>query len=666
MLGIGKNFREAIWKNLDQRQAKIQGTPGLLGDGSGNVAVPGLQNYVYVRIAGGVIQVFNNRVPLVNDLPVVVGYDPLVPGRLQVLSTQADLGIMSQVITPSSGFAPSSRYRWMDPNGGEDPLFVEQRQMMPLRLYPAGGLSVAVYPAVVKTPRGYYLVGGNTTYDLTSLLPSSEGVRFIVFYLDDQGQIQYQAGNTVAWNDFDLSQLPQLGGNAVYLIGAVRLYYGQTEIREGRVNTDILDLRLCRKSIVLKGNQSALETLSVEEGTLAYALDTARLGVYIGTQWQWMGIADWADIQNKPVTFPPSAHTHPLDDITGHTKAAHDALGIDADTVDGQHASAFAQAVHTHTPGEVGLGNVTNDAQLKRAGNDFTGFTEKTTPADNDLILSEDSAASYAKKKITLGNIYLWLKGRFDSLYAALSHNHDASYYTKTQLNTSGAGGAVHWDNVTSKPSTFPPSTHQHAASDVTSGVFDAARIPNLDASKITSGTLSTDRFSAYADLEAENYFGFASNQIARNVERAIAIRAVRNTTQTIPDATWTRIVLNNLISESKPLSMSSQWDSANGHFIVRRNGWYALFGAVTFAANSTGYRYVGIAKNNSVTNTLVNSGIMALSNVVSCVAVNTVAYLTSGETVSLWATQNSGGNLNAVYSYENWLYLAMVLLFPA
>ena len=25
-------------------------------------------------------------------------------------------------------------------------------------------------------------------------------------------------------------------------------------------------------------------------------------------------------------------------------------------------------------------------------------------------------------------------------------------YYTKTELNTSGAGGAVHWDNVTNKP----------------------------------------------------------------------------------------------------------------------------------------------------------------------------------------------------------------------
>jgi hypothetical protein len=378
------------------------------------------------------------------------------------------------------------------------------------------------------------------------------------------------------------------------------------------------------------------------------------------------GQVHWDNVINKPNTYPPAIHTHSLNDVIDHNKAAHDALNINADTVDGQHASAFAQAVHTHTPGEVGLGNVTNDAQLKRAGNDFTSFTEKITPSDNDVVLSEDSSATYAKKKITLGNIYLWLKSRFDSLYAALGHNHDASYYTKTQLNTSGAGGAVHWDNVTSKPSSYPPSTHQHAAGDITSGIFDVARIPNLDASKIVSGTLSTDRFSAYDDLQAENYFGFGSTQIARNIERAVGIRAVRNTAQSIPNASWTRIVLNTLISESKPASMPSQWDSVNGHFVVRQSGWYALFAAATFDTNATGYRFVGIAKNNSVTNTLVNSGIMALSGVASCIAVSTVAYLVAGDTVSLWVIQNSGGNLNVVYLYENWMYLAMVLLFPA
>ena len=31
-----------------------------------------------------------------------------------------------------------------------------------------------------------------------------------------------------------------------------------------------------------------------------------------------------------------------------------------------------------------------------------------------------------------------------------------------------GGGGAVAWDDVTDKPSTFPPESHTHAASDIT------------------------------------------------------------------------------------------------------------------------------------------------------------------------------------------------------
>jgi hypothetical protein len=51
--------------------------------------------------------------------------------------------------------------------------------------------------------------------------------------------------------------------------------------------------------------------------------------------------------------------------------------------------------------------------------------------------------------------------------FAPLVHNHNSDYYTKSQLNTSGGGGVVHWDNITSKPS-ISLTGHGHIIGDVT------------------------------------------------------------------------------------------------------------------------------------------------------------------------------------------------------
>lgn len=53
---------------------------------------------------------------------------------------------------------------------------------------------------------------------------------------------------------------------------------------------------------------------------------------------------------------------------------------------------------------------------------------------------------------------------------------------------------APDWSDITSKPSSFTPASHVHSADDITSGTLGAARIPDLDAAKIASGSVAVAR----------------------------------------------------------------------------------------------------------------------------------------------------------------------------
>jgi len=69
------------------------------------------------------------------------------------------------------------------------------------------------------------------------------------------------------------------------------------------------------------------------------------------------------------------------------------------------HRGTVVGNPHDVTKSDVGLGNVTDDAQLKRGAADFTTFVEKADPIDTDILLVEDSADANNKKKIQIGNL---------------------------------------------------------------------------------------------------------------------------------------------------------------------------------------------------------------------------------------------------------------------
>lgn len=76
--------------------------------------------------------------------------------------------------------------------------------------------------------------------------------------------------------------------------------------------------------------------------------------------------------------------------------------------------------------------------------------------------------------------------------------------------------------------------------------------------------------------------------------------------------------------------------------------GWYYVWGCVQFAANATGFRQLSIVVNNATTVAVQNALNIGAAAVVRIV-VDTIYEFAAGDYVELFASQNSGGNLNAV-----------------
>jgi hypothetical protein len=89
---------------------------------------------------------------------------------------------------------------------------------------------------------------------------------------------------------------------------------------------------------------------------------------------------------------------------------------------------------HNVTKTQVGLSNVTNDAQLKRSAGDINSFQEKTSPDNNDIVLIEDSADGNNKKKATIGNMLIGAGGE----KVKVSSNDTTADYLNNKITAAG------------------------------------------------------------------------------------------------------------------------------------------------------------------------------------------------------------------------------------
>ena len=260
---------DALFDELfDAVQPRLRYWTALLGDGNGNVAVPGLVKRVYCRMPDGhPAIVFNDdKVPLTNDLPVAIGYDFINPQLLQILGLrQAYTGEEGGGYTTTIG-AHHNTHEWLSDHGGNDVVFSDARQLMPDRLTPLVGLTVGVFNSPVYTDSGW-VSAALSTLDLTPYVPATGAVYVLVTQGTD-GLLHAHVGTNAPTKSMLLwSDIPNKPDGEREL-AAVALAAGQTTITETQATEDVVDLRFIQSidtpysHVGSVGNQHGLATTS--------------------------------------------------------------------------------------------------------------------------------------------------------------------------------------------------------------------------------------------------------------------------------------------------------------------------------------------------------------------------------------------------------------------
>lgn len=134
------------------------------------------------------------------------------------------------------------------------------------------------------------------------------------------------------------------------------------------------------------------------------------------------------------------------------------------------------------TATDVGLGSVTNDAQLKRAAGDLNTFTQKVAPEAADILVIEDSSASYAKKKVLASTFGVGSPGQFLRNFTA-----------KTNLTVGQPVGVTSLVNSYVSASMLSTNSATHSIPNTSSVVLRQKNTCAIGGDKFVSITDSTD-----------------------------------------------------------------------------------------------------------------------------------------------------------------------------
>jgi len=308
--------KAAIARAAQAVQSRTREWPATLSDSNGDVT-PNRDATVYTRPGyvycvmpdGAIAQAFNNRVPPVTGLRVWVGYEPRNKTLFRVLDFNYSYVTLGG-FTGGAGTALGPHHKThesLNPGGGNDVVFSQARQLMPLRVSPVSGFTVKVESSPAAVGSGW-APSDTGTLDLTADRPTV-GALYVLLYLDAAGVFSKRVGSNIgAFVSLAYTNIPHLlAGESA--LAAVALYAGQTAIRETSAAQDIVDLRFTSGS----GGASPLTT----KGDL-WGYDTADNRVPVGTDGKVL-TADSAAALGVSWQTPSTGSADPLFQFTQFT-----------------------------------------------------------------------------------------------------------------------------------------------------------------------------------------------------------------------------------------------------------------------------------------------------------------------------------------------------------
>ncbi len=205
---------------------------------------PNNVNIIWCRDANGVLKkVYNQRIPNVWDLAVKIGYTADQPRLLQVLRIDNSYGTTPPypAIPPGMG----QLLQWPGP----ETLLVKGEQIQPALVVGNNGFILTIYPCFFLKSDGTwgYLApnadGTAVTLDVTSSKPTTGAIACLLSVKDD-GTLVLTNGSIKDTPELITSaDFPKAPDATYHPIAAMRLYSGQTVIRQEISYTDLFDLR---------------------------------------------------------------------------------------------------------------------------------------------------------------------------------------------------------------------------------------------------------------------------------------------------------------------------------------------------------------------------------------------------------------------------------------